>query len=87
MGPWRLGRLYRPLAALSVAGGLGLVVIGVQPPNERALLVVGGLAGVLLLAWFGGERRRFPGPPLPASLRTVIRPEPSSIPVGEAADG
>jgi hypothetical protein len=35
----------------------------VQPPNERALWVVGGMAIVLRLVWIGGARSRFPGPP------------------------
>ncbi len=63
MGPWHLGRWFRPLAWASVAGCLILVGIGVQPPNERAIWVVGGMAVVLGLVWIGGERSRFPGPP------------------------
>jgi amino acid transporter len=64
MGPWRLGRWYRPMAWLSALGCGGLIVIGMQPPNERSLWVVGGMAVVLAVAWFAGERRRFPGPPV-----------------------
>ncbi len=63
MGPWNLGSWYRPLAVLSVAGCAGMIVIGMQPPNERSAWVVGGAAVVLLLAWFGGMRHRFAGPP------------------------
>ena len=63
MGPWRLGRWYRPLAWLS-AIGCRLIAIGMQPPNERSLWVVGGMAAVLGVVWFSGERRRFPGPPV-----------------------
>ncbi|MCI0458522.1 MAG: amino acid permease [Gemmataceae bacterium] len=63
MGPWDLGRWYRPLAVVSVLGCGVLFVIGVQPPNQQALIVVGGGIGVLAVAWFAGERRRFPGPP------------------------
>jgi amino acid transporter len=72
LGPWDLGIWYRPLAALSIVGCLALIVIGMQPPNQRSALVVGGAVGVLLLAWFGSERRRFPGPPHTA------RPGPST---------
>ncbi|APW63355.1 amino acid permease [Paludisphaera borealis] len=68
MGPWRLGRWYRPLAWLSAAGCGGLIVIGMQQPNERSLWVVGGMAAILAVVWFAGERNRFPGPPV--SLRT-----------------
>jgi amino acid transporter len=63
MGPWDLGRWYRPLAILSVAGCTGLIAIGMEPPNERSVWVVGGAALLLATTWFGGVRRRFPGPP------------------------
>jgi len=63
-GPWQLGAAYRPLAAMSVAGCLLLLVIGVQPPNELALRIVGGVMGLLVIVWFGLERRRFRGPPM-----------------------
>jgi amino acid transporter len=65
MGPWHLGRWYRPLALGCVAGVGVLFGIGVQPPNERALPAVAGLVGVLALAWFARERKRFRGPPQP----------------------
>jgi amino acid transporter len=63
MGPWDLGRWYRPLAILSVAGCAGLIVVGVQPPNDRALWVVGGVGLVLAALWFGFARHHFTGPP------------------------
>jgi amino acid transporter len=63
MGPWDLGRWYRPLAALSVLGCVALVAIGVQPPNEKTAWIVGGALLALALFWFGGARRRFAGPP------------------------
>lgn len=72
-GPWQLGIWYRPLAVVSVVGCIGLIVIGMQPPNEKALYVVGGMVAVLLAGWFGYARRKFPGPPpgLLASLAEV----------------
>jgi amino acid transporter len=91
MGPWDLGRWYRPLAVLSVLGCGMLFVIGVQPPNEQALIVVGGGIGVLIVVWFAGERRRFPGPPAapltsgPAGPNSTTAPtarRPSSGPDG-----
>ena len=63
MGPWDLGRWYRPLAAVDVLGCLVLVAIGMQPPYDRAAWIVGGFLLALGLAWFVRERRRFPGPP------------------------
>ena len=62
-GPWQLGVWYRPLAAISVAGCLFLLVIGIQPPNELALRIVAGSVILLVAVWFGFERRRFQGPP------------------------
>jgi amino acid transporter len=63
VGPWHLGRWYRPLAAMSVLGCLGLIVIGMQPPNEQAIWVVGGLILVLAALWYAVARQRFGGPP------------------------
>jgi amino acid transporter len=64
MGPWHLGRLYRPLAALCVVGCGLLIAIGVAPPNEKNLYLVVGTVVVLAVVWVAFERRRFPGPPL-----------------------
>jgi len=63
MGPWQLGWAYRPLAAVSVLFCCFLLVIGVQPPNQQALPIVGGVAAIMVVVWFGFERRRFRGPP------------------------
>ena len=65
MGPFHLGRWFRPLAAVGVLGCSGLIAIGVQPPNESSTRVVGGTLVVMTLAWFGVERGRFAGPPHP----------------------
>jgi amino acid transporter len=62
-GPWTLGAWFRPLAAISVLGCAGLVVIGMQPPNEKAAFVVAGMGVALAAGWFGHARRHFPGPP------------------------
>jgi amino acid transporter len=63
MGPWHLGIWYRPLALVAVLGCVGLFFIGVQPPNEKALVTIGGFVVVLAVLWFAVERRRFRGPP------------------------
>jgi amino acid transporter len=64
MGPWHLGYWYKPLALVSVLGCTALIVIGMQPPNERATWVVGGFAVFLFLGWHGWAKQRFPGPPI-----------------------
>ena len=43
MGPWNLGRWYRPLAVLSAIGCAGLILLGLQPPNERRPMCLEGL--------------------------------------------
>ena len=63
MGPWDLGRWYRPLAALSVLGCVALILIGIQPPNEKTGWIVGGALLALGAVWFGRARTRFAGPP------------------------
>lgn len=82
MGPWDLGRWYRPLAVVSVLGCLALIVIGMQPPNERSAWVVGGTLAAMAVVWFGGERLRFAGPPMSAwsigSGSPATEPSPTS---------
>jgi amino acid transporter len=63
MGPWHLGRWYRPLAVVAVLGCVALIVIGMQPPNQQALWVVGGTTLVLVVLWFAFVRLSFRGPP------------------------
>jgi amino acid transporter len=62
MGPWNLGVWFRPLALVAVLGCGFLLVIGCQPPNDLAVPVLGGVIAVMLVVWFGWERRRFKGP-------------------------
>jgi hypothetical protein len=45
-----------------------LIVIGVQPPNDKALWILGGTTVVLGVAWFAREKRRFAGPPPQAQV-------------------
>jgi amino acid transporter len=66
--PWNVGRLFLPLAVLSVLGCLCLIVIGMQPPNDVAVWVVGAMLVGLLGLWFGYMRRHFPGPAKEALL-------------------
>src|SRR3954452_25331226 len=62
MGPWDLGRWYRPLAVVCVIGCLGVVAVAMHPPNHRSAWVLGGTLLLLAAIWFGFERRRFTGP-------------------------
>jgi len=63
MGPWNLGFWYRPLSVIAVVGSVGLMIIGVQPPNDKALYIVGGMSALLFVAWWSCVRRQFKGPP------------------------
>jgi amino acid transporter len=62
-GPWTIGRWYKPFSVISVLGCAALLWIGVQPPNDAALTILGVVAGIMVVVWFGLERRRFLGPP------------------------
>ena len=63
-GPWQLGGWFRPLALASLLGCSTLILVGMQPPNEASIPVVAGMALLLAVAWYGGMRNRFPGPPV-----------------------
>ena len=64
MGPWTIGSLYRPLAAICVLGCALFILVGIQPPNEKALPATLGVGVVMLLFWFGHIRKVFHGPPI-----------------------
>ena len=63
MGPWDLGAWYRPLAAISVVGCLALIAIGMHPPNEKSIWIVGGVLLLMAIIWHAGVKDRFAGPP------------------------
>jgi len=82
MGPWQLGRWFRPLAVVSILGCGGLIVIGMQPPNEKAAIVVGGMVVVLGVLWFAVAKHTFPGPPhglLTTQQRAEIRAAEAAV--------
>jgi len=58
-GPWHLGRWYPPLAVVCVLGCAGLVLLGMQPPNQVVRWVVAGLIVGLFALWFGYFRLGF----------------------------
>lgn len=63
MGPFRLGRAFRPIALGALLAMLLIFYLGVQPPNEAALHITGAFVLALGVLWFARERRRFRGPP------------------------
>lgn len=73
LGPWQLGKWFRPLAMVSILGSMGLIIIGVQPPNDQAAIVL--LAAIVFLAvyWIVSARYRFPGPP---GIQQLYEPRP-----------
>jgi amino acid transporter len=75
MGPWDLGRWYRPVAGICVLGCLALIAIGVQPPNQRAAWVLAGTVAAMTAIWLGHGRRHFPGPPPALAFVTAKEPE------------
>ena len=76
MGPFQLGRWFIPAAMVSVMGCAGLVVIGVQPPNDQALIVLLVFGAALMVFWFFLARHSFAGPPAgmltSAKLKAII---------------
>ena len=62
-GPFNLGALSKINAVLAVIGGLVLIWVGFQPPNHFVGYLIVGLVVVMLILWYGLERRRFAGPP------------------------
>jgi hypothetical protein len=63
MGPWDMGGSFRIVAVACIAIALTIFYIGVQPPNDLALKVLGVIAVITAVVWFGLEMRRFKGPP------------------------
>ena len=86
MGPFTLGAAtFKGLAIISVAGVLGLIWIGVQPPNEQALTVTLVTIALLTAAWWLGVRKTFRGPPIMSTSATSSTTPPMGIPMPEAA--
>jgi amino acid transporter len=63
-GPFQLGVWSKPMAGICGLGAVGIVFIGVQPPNNVLITYVIGIVILLILGWFLIERKRFAGPPL-----------------------
>ena len=67
-GPFRLGALSKPFAAVTALGVLVLIYAGIQPPFDILINYAVGLVVLLLALWFGVERRRFKGPPVGGAI-------------------
>lgn len=67
-GPFRLGALSKPFAGLTVLGVLVLMYAGIQPPFDILINYAVGLIVLLVVLWFGLERRRFQGPPVGGAI-------------------
>ena len=63
-GPFNLGGASKLIGVLAVIGGGFLVIVGIQPPNEKVLYVTIFMLVVMAIFWFVfGESNRFKGPP------------------------
>ncbi len=63
-GPFNLGALSKPIAVLAIIGCILLIIVGVQPPNQKVgYLLFWGLIALGVI-WWTVERKRFAGPPL-----------------------
>lgn len=81
-GPFNLGPFYKPLAIMTVIGVLILLYAGLQPPNDIIVNYAIGVGVLMIVLWFGVERRRFKGPPMGAALaerQAVIRQEETAV--------
>lgn len=84
MGPWQLGVWFRPCAVLAMAGCAVLIVVGMQPPNDKALIVVGGMCVLMVVAWTLIVRHRFSGPP---GVISVLKAQAEAASNEVSADG
>jgi hypothetical protein len=54
-----------------------------QPPNEKAAWIVGGVLVLMALIWFGGAKTRFAGPPEALLLSSSSQNAARSAPRGK----
>jgi amino acid transporter len=63
MGPWTLGKFFKPIAVGAVIAMVFIFFIGVQEPNRKALWITLAFFALTGALWFAVENRRFQGPP------------------------
>jgi amino acid transporter len=68
-GPFSLGAAFKPIALLAVIGTFVLFWIGIQPPNDKVLIITVAMIVVLGIFWVALENRRFQGPPVGEAVR------------------
>ena len=84
MGPWNMGvGVFKLVAVLSIFSMALIFYIGIQPPNDWALIITVGFLVLTAVVWFGFEHRRFQGPP----IGDMIAKRQSEIAKAEAAVG
>ncbi|MFM7111333.1 MAG: amino acid permease [Planctomycetota bacterium] len=87
LGPFQMGAWFKPAAIVSAAGCAGLVVIGVQPPNDQAMFALAGLGAMLMACWWVVASKTFSGPPRigapDAGRLVVIRTREAAIKRGD----
>jgi amino acid transporter len=86
MGPWNLGpTAYRTLSVVSIFGCGLILLVGVQPPNEKNVWIVLGALGLTAIVWFAYERSHFRGPPRGVLERSRAHaPDPGEPAASEA---
>jgi amino acid transporter len=70
-GPFTLGTWSKPFAAITGIGALGLLLLGIQPPNDGLVTYCIGFAALLAIGWFAIARKRFPGPPIGNRIQQI----------------
>ncbi len=62
-GPFNLGAWSKANAVLAILGGLVLVWVGFQPPNQFVGYAIVGILVLMAILWFAVVNRTFAGPP------------------------
>jgi amino acid transporter len=63
-GPFELGAASKIVAVLAIIGSCVLILVGVQPPNEKVGYLCVGMLIAMVAIWLAFESRRFKGPPI-----------------------
>jgi amino acid transporter len=69
LGPWNLGKFSNFNAVIAIAWIFFITVDFILPPNQLAGIVVLGCLILLIVIWFVGAKKKFPGPPQINRLR------------------